>query len=108
MAVINLSNLSELLAESPDVTDAPDAMQLPTTNANDKDIAVKFDNVFFHYPTQPSNKGLKGVSFKTKRGTTTAIVGPTGAGKRPSLACFSISTMPWEGPSRSMARMFGP
>jgi ABC-type multidrug transport system fused ATPase/permease subunit len=81
MAVIDLSNLSELLAESPDVTDAPDAMQLPTTNEDEEDIAVEFDNVFFHYPTQPSNKGLKGVSFKMKRGTTTAIVGPTGAGK---------------------------
>ena len=87
MAVINLSNLSELLAESPDVTDAPDAMQLPTTNANDKDIAVKFDNVFFHYPNKPSSKGLKGVSFKTKPGTTTAIVGPTGAGKT-TISCL--------------------
>lgn len=45
------------------------------------DIAVEFDNVFFHYPTQPSSNGLQGLSFKMKRGTTTAVVGPTGAGK---------------------------
>jgi ABC-type transport system involved in Fe-S cluster assembly fused permease/ATPase subunit len=85
MAVIDLTNMSELLAESPDVTDAPDAIELPHKNIakgdDDKDVAVEFDNVFFHYPTQPEANGLKGLSFKMKRGTTTAIVGPTGAGK---------------------------
>jgi ABC-type transport system involved in Fe-S cluster assembly fused permease/ATPase subunit len=81
MAVIDLSNLSELLAESPDVTDAPDAVALPPTNLKDPDIAVEFDNVYFHYPSQNSSQGLKGLSFTMKRGTTTAIVGPTGAGK---------------------------
>jgi ABC-type transport system involved in Fe-S cluster assembly fused permease/ATPase subunit len=81
MAIIDLTNLSELLAEDPDIVDAPDAIALPTSNPDDPDTAVEFDNVFFHYPTQPSNKGLKGLSFKMKRGTTTAIVGSTGAGK---------------------------
>ena len=77
-AMIDLRNLSELLAEEADVTDAPDAMDLPEYNETDSDIAVEFDNVFFHYPTQPDTKGLKGVSFKMKKGTTTAIVGTTG------------------------------
>lgn len=81
MAVIDLGNMSELLAENPDVVDAPDAIELPATNATDPDIAVEFDNVFFNYPTQPQARGLKGLSFTMKRGTTTAIVGPTGAGK---------------------------
>ena len=107
MAVIDLTNLSELLAENPDVTDSPNAIPLPRggklTSSNsftihddeeymapivDKgseeegdDIAVEFNNVIFHYPSQSSNQGLKGVSFTMKRGTTTAIVGPTGAGK---------------------------
>eukprot|EP00934_Nitzschia_sp_Nitz4_P006888 Nitzschia sp. Nitz4//scaffold217_size45653//21347//24329//NITZ4_007224-RA/size45653-snap-gene-0.78-mRNA-1//1//CDS//3329542237//6878//frame0 len=81
MAVIDLTNLSELLAEDPDVVDANDAIPLPATNETDPDTAVEFDNVVFHYPSQPSNLGLKGLSFKMKRGTTTAIVGPTGAGK---------------------------
>jgi ABC-type multidrug transport system fused ATPase/permease subunit len=85
MAVIDLTNLSELLAESPDVTDAPDALELPRNlpvpaSAKD-DIAVEFDNVVFNYPTQANTSGLKGLSFKMRRGTTTAIVGPTGAGK---------------------------
>lgn len=78
MAIVDLSSLSELLAESPDIVDASDAIPLPRINANEEDLAVEFDNVLFHYPTQPSTKGLKGVSFKMYRGTTTAIVGPTG------------------------------
>jgi ABC-type multidrug transport system fused ATPase/permease subunit len=81
MAMIDLTNLSQLLAESPDVSDVNDALPLPEVNERDPDTAVEFDNVSFHYPTQAKSKGLKGVSFKMKRGTTTAIVGPTGAGK---------------------------
>ena len=81
MAMVDLTNLSELLAESPDVTDAPDAITLPPKNVGDPDTVVEFDNVRFHYPTQPDTKGLKGLSFKMKRGTVTAVVGPTGEGK---------------------------
>ena len=87
MAAIDLTNMSELLAESPDVTDAPDAIEVPSSTPphllkkGEPDVAVEFDNVVFHYPTQPTTKGLKGLSFTMKRGTTTAIVGPTGAGK---------------------------
>jgi ATP-binding cassette, subfamily B, heavy metal transporter len=75
MALVDLQSMSELLAENPDVVDAPDAIPLPTTNQKDPDVAVEFDNVFFHYPSQSGNKGLKGLSFKMKRGTTTAVVG---------------------------------
>jgi len=81
MAMVDLTNLSELLAENPDVTDAPDAVTLPKSNASDPDTAVEFDNVYFHYPSQSPNSGLKGVSFKMKKGTINAVVGPTGAGK---------------------------
>ncbi|EJK66513.1 hypothetical protein THAOC_12566, partial [Thalassiosira oceanica] len=45
------------------------------------DTVIEFDDVRFHYPTQPETKGLKGLSFKMKRGTMTAVVGPTGEGK---------------------------
>jgi len=81
MAVVDLTNLLELLAEEADVVDRSDAINLPKTNDMDEDTAVEFDNVFFNYPTQPENSGLKGLSFKMKRGTVTAVVGPTGAGK---------------------------
>jgi ATP-binding cassette, subfamily B, heavy metal transporter len=52
MSVIDLGNLSELLAQHPDVVDAPDAIPLPLTNEDDEDIAVEFKDVYFHYPTQ--------------------------------------------------------
>ena len=81
MALIDLRHLSELLAEEPDLNDAPDAMAVPKTNAEDPNVAVEFDNVRFTYPTQAEGQGLTGVSFKMMRGTTTAIVGTTGAGK---------------------------
>jgi len=81
MAMIDLANLSELLAEDPDLIDAPDAISLPLSNSSDGTVAVEFDNVYFHYPSQAENCGLKGMSFVMKKGTVTAIVGSTGAGK---------------------------
>jgi ABC-type transport system involved in Fe-S cluster assembly fused permease/ATPase subunit len=44
-------------------------------------VDVDFNDITFHYPEQPPEKGLKGVSFHVAAGTTTAIVGHTGAGK---------------------------
>jgi len=87
MSVVDLTHLSELLAETADVVDTEDAQPLSKTNNIDPDIAVEFDNVVFHYPTQPDTKGLKGLSFKMKRGTTTAIVGPTGMYGRSFFLC---------------------
>jgi ATP-binding cassette, subfamily B, heavy metal transporter len=81
MAMVDLTNLSEILAESPDVSDARDALELVPRNESDPDTVVEFDNVVFHYPSQSDKSGLKGLSFKLKKGTTTAVVGPTGAGK---------------------------
>ena len=78
MAIVDLTNLSELLAEEADVVDSDDAIEIPVRNNTDENIAVEFDNVFFNYPTQPENSGLKGLSFKMKKGTVTAVVGPTG------------------------------
>lgn len=81
MAMVDLRNLSELLSEEPDLADAPDAIDMPVSNTIDPDIAAEFNNVAFKYPSQAEGQGLTGVSFKMKRGTTTAIVGSTGAGK---------------------------
>ena len=80
MAIVDLTNLSEILAENPDVSDTKDALALPASNKDEPDTVVEFDNVRFHYPSQPETSGLKGISFKMKKGTTTAVVGPTGAG----------------------------
>ena len=48
---------------------------------NHQGASVEFRNIYFHYPEQPSEKGLKDVSFRVEAGTTTAVVGHTGAGK---------------------------
>jgi len=78
VAVVDLTNLSELLAENPDIADPKHPVDVPKSNPNDPETMVEFDNVRFCYPTQSESSGLKGVSFKMKKGTTTAIVGPTG------------------------------
>ena len=44
-------------------------------------VVVEFKNVSFNYAGQTAMKGLKEVSFRVEAGTTTAIVGHTGAGK---------------------------
>merc|ERR1712232_1155980 len=81
MAVVDLTNLSELLAEDPDVKDNVDALQLPRENEADPSNVVEFDKVFFHYPSQTEDSGIKGLSFLMKKGTVTALVGSTGSGK---------------------------
>ncbi|GBG24175.1 ABC transporter ATP-binding protein [Hondaea fermentalgiana] len=80
-ALVDMTNLSELLAEEPDLTDAPNARSLVAVPSGRAGAAVEFRNVSFHYPTQPPNSGLHAVSFTIAPGTTTAIVGSTGSGK---------------------------
>ncbi len=77
---VDMQNLSELLAEHPDVNDAPDAAPLRLVNPS-KGATIEFRDVCFTYPEQRSGSGLQKVSFTVAPGTTTAIVGTTGAGK---------------------------
>jgi ABC-type transport system involved in Fe-S cluster assembly fused permease/ATPase subunit len=60
MAMVDSAHLSELLAESPDVVDARDALELISQNESDPDTVVEFDNVIFHYPAQSDKSGLIG------------------------------------------------
>jgi len=82
-AFVHLLNLVSILALQHDVVDAPDAVTLDTlpTASWENEYAIEFNKVHFNYPSQPIEEGLKGISFKVKRGTTTAIVGEEGAGK---------------------------
>eukprot|EP01039_Chlorochromonas_danica_P002484 gene2484-2722_t len=94
-AFIDIRNLSELLSQSPDIVDDLDAQQLALPSASTvvmggiprsinpagQGISVEFRNVSFSYPGQGEGRGLKNVSFLVPPGSTTAIVGPTGAGK---------------------------
>lgn len=86
-ALVDMRNLGELLAVSPDVLDIPGARPLflkNSTGADEKaNVRVEFRNVWFQYPAQRGTDryALKGINFSVPQGTTTAIVGKTGAGK---------------------------
>lgn len=81
-SVVDMKKLSELLSVEPDILDTPDAVQLGVCKYDSENgIDVSFRHVSFHYPSQPANTGVKDLNFTIPRGTTTALVGETGAGK---------------------------
>jgi ATP-binding cassette subfamily B protein/subfamily B ATP-binding cassette protein MsbA len=63
----------ELLDLEPDVRDAPGAIPLPAIRGE-----VRYEDVWFGYQQEPV---LKGIDLVIPAGTTTALVGETGAGK---------------------------
>ena len=73
-AMVDMENLFSLMDESTDVADAANARPLKHNGG-----AIEFRNVDFNYETE--RRILHNVSFTVDPGTTTAIVGPTGAGK---------------------------
>lgn len=64
----------ELLDESPEVQDLPDAQPLPPAKG-----AVSFEDVTFAY--EDERNVLTDISFDVSPGQTIALVGPSGAGK---------------------------
>ena len=103
-ALVDVQNLTELLSESPDIIDIPNAKTLTkavtaavaesVTSTSDitplfKGAKVEFRDISFHYPEQPAEKGLKHVCFTVAPGSTTGIVGGTGAGKLLSRKNYS-------------------
>ena len=78
-AFVDMNNLSGLLTLSPDVRDAPNAAPLQLRDAA-RGATVEFRQVDFSYPSDRA-RGLRELSFVAEAGSTTAIVGPTGAGK---------------------------
>ncbi|MCP4416535.1 MAG: ABC transporter ATP-binding protein [Chloroflexi bacterium] len=73
-AVAGSERIFGLLDENPDVKDKVDGIEMPTIQGQ-----VTFDNVWAEY--NPGESVLKGISLTAAPGQTTAIVGPTGAGK---------------------------
>jgi ATP-binding cassette, subfamily B, heavy metal transporter len=73
-AFVDLEQLMALLAERPEVQDAPDAVPLPEGPG-----AVAFERVSFAY--DPARPILEGIDFRLRPGRRLAVVGPTGAGK---------------------------
>lgn len=73
-SLTDMEKMFDVIATKSDVSDTADAVPLTST-----DGAVEFDNVCFHYAE--NRPILKGISFDVPAGTTTAIVGSSGAGK---------------------------
>lgn len=79
--ITNLSaaeRVFDILDTESDLTDEPDAFELPDIKGE-----VAFNNVSFTYDegTESETKVLDNVSFTARSGETIALVGPTGAGK---------------------------
>src|SRR5690606_23321953 len=64
----------ELLKLEPDVQDAEDAIDVPYLRGD-----IRFNNVSFGY--EPGRPIVKNINLALQAGETSAIVGPTGAGK---------------------------
>ena len=69
-----LDKIFDLLDEEPDVTDAPDAVELPRVRGE-----IRFDDVTFSYGD--GDPALADVDLTVAPGQTVALVGATGAGK---------------------------
>ncbi|WP_371132642.1 ABC transporter ATP-binding protein/permease [Phenylobacterium sp.] len=76
-AFIDMEQMAALTGVQPDITDAPAAADLPP--ATGRGAALAFEHVDFRHDARAS--GLLDVSFVSAPGTTTALVGPSGAGK---------------------------
>jgi ABC-type multidrug transport system fused ATPase/permease subunit len=75
-----LDKIFELLDEQPQLTDSPDAIELPRIRGE-----IRFEDVSFRYrtdadPARPK-LALDGLSLTVPPGQTVALVGATGAGK---------------------------
>ena len=69
-----LDKIFDLLDEEPEISDAPDAIELPPVKGE-----IRFDEVSFAYGT--GALALEDVSLVVPPGQTVALVGATGAGK---------------------------
>ncbi len=76
-AFIDMEQMVELRDQLPDIRDAPNARDLPPAAHGGADLV--FDHVSHRHSAR--SVGLSDVSFHTPPGTTTALVGPSGAGK---------------------------
>jgi ATP-binding cassette subfamily B protein len=75
-AAVAAERISEVLKSSPGIVDPAKPIAFPK---NSKGV-VEFKDVSFRYPGAREDI-LQGISFRAEPGTTTAIIGTTGAGK---------------------------
>lgn len=76
-AFIDMEQMVDLTQVPPEISDAPDARDLPP--ASGQGAALAFEQVSFRHDAR--SLGLRDVSFAASPGQTVALVGPSGAGK---------------------------
>jgi ATP-binding cassette subfamily B protein len=76
-SVIDMEAMVDLRRQVPAVADAENARELPDAMVQGAELT--FADVSFRHNAR--SQGLEGVSFRAAPGSTTAIVGPSGAGK---------------------------
>ncbi|HKD56410.1 MAG TPA: ABC transporter ATP-binding protein/permease [Hyphomicrobiaceae bacterium] len=73
-SLTDIERMMDVLAESPEVADRPDAVPLVVSAGK-----IRFEDVQFRY--EPERLILDGLSLEVPAGKMVAIVGPSGAGK---------------------------
>ncbi len=76
-AFIDMEQMVALAAVKPEIVDSAKARDLPP--ASELGAEVVFENVGYQHDAR--SQGLRDVCFRIAPGTTTALVGPSGAGK---------------------------
>ncbi|WP_306115187.1 MULTISPECIES: ABC transporter ATP-binding protein/permease [unclassified Roseovarius] len=73
-SLVDMGEMFDLLEQTPDVRDKPDAQPLRVDGGD-----LSLDDVHFGY--EPERPILKGVTLSVRPGETVAVVGPSGSGK---------------------------
>jgi len=92
-AFIDMEQMVALGDVTPDIVDAVDAVALPP--AGGQGSAIAFEHVGFQHDAR--SVGLRDVSFSAPPGSTTALVGPSGAGKTTAVRLAMRLLDPKEG-----------
>ena len=80
----DFDKVSAAVADVIDIIDRDSAIDYSSPAGEDAPVTdgeIRFENVFFHYPTRPDIKVLRGLSFTATGKRTLAIVGESGSGK---------------------------